>query len=939
MPANRLRELRKYGQSVWQDYIQRSQILSGDLARLIDADGISGQTSNPTYFDKAISESDEYEQAIKALVGEGKDASEIYESLAVEDIQMATDLYRAVYDSDPGADGFVSLEVSPNLAGDTEATIAEARRLFAAVNRPNVMIKVPGTPEGIPAIEQLTSEGININVTLLFSLEAYEQAARAYIAGLERYAEANRGDLSRIGSVASFFLSRVDVLVDKKLQVLIEESEDPATRKEIEALLGQAAVGQAKLAYVRFKAIFGEPRFQALREKGARVQRPLWASTGTKNPAYSDVMYVEPLIGPDTVNTIPPATLDAFRHHGKVSATLEEGVEEAQRKLAALEEFGIDMDAVTQELLDDGVRIFARSYNDLLDGIAAQRAALLTANSERAAASLGSYQAGVERELRRLEEERFAERLRERDPSIWSDDAATRDTIQNRLGWLTVAGDMTARVDELTAFAGEIREAGCRHAVLLGMGGSSLAAEVLSQTFGAAEGCPELIVLDTTDPTAIQSVDAAIDPAKTLFIVASKSGTTIEVLSLFAHFWERVKGSGVASPGEAFIAVTDDGTPLEKLADEHGFRRVFTNPSDVGGRYSALSCFGLVPSALTGVDVAELLQRATAAGVLDRGLWLGAVIGVLASEGRDKLTIVAPPEIEAFGAWAEQLIAESTGKDGKGVLPIDREPLAEPSAYGDDRLFVQVALEGDATHDSAIETLRAAGHPVVTLRLGDRFDLGLEFLRWEVATATVGAVLGLNPFDEPNVAESKAITKRLLDEYTETNALPEGEPAAQEGGVSLFADTGASSLRPALAEALKASGAHDYVALLSYLPRSEATERELETIRARLREVTKAAVTLADGPRYLHSTGQLHKGGVGNGLHVIFTADETCDLPIPGRPFTFGVLKRAQALGDFAALRESGRRAVRVHISGDLTAGLEAITAALSHVSVPAAAD
>ncbi|MEX0800265.1 MAG: transaldolase [Dehalococcoidia bacterium] len=383
MPANPLKELRRYGQSVWQDYIQRSQTLSGRLKRLIEEDGISGQTSNPTYFDKAISDSDEYDDAIRALVEQGKDTAEVFEALAVEDIQMATDAFRPVYNSDPGADGFVSLEVSPNLAHDTEATIAEARRLFAAVDRPNVMIKVPGTPEGMPAIEQLTSEGININVTLLFSLAAYEQAARAYIAGLERYAEANGGDLSRIGSVASFFLSRVDVLVDGKLQTLIDETEDAAARKEMQALLGRAAVAQARLAYARFKSVFGEPRFQSLREKGARVQRPLWASTGTKNPAYSDVMYIEPLIGPDTVNTIPPATLDAFRDHGKVAPTLEQGVEEAERSLAALGEFGIDMDAVTDHLLDDGVRIFAKSFNDLIEGIEARRQAILTAGEGR----------------------------------------------------------------------------------------------------------------------------------------------------------------------------------------------------------------------------------------------------------------------------------------------------------------------------------------------------------------------------------------------------------------------------------------------------------------------------------------------------------------------------------------------------------------------------
>jgi transaldolase/glucose-6-phosphate isomerase len=375
MASNPLLELQEQGQSVWQDYIRRDQNGSGELKRLIERDGLRGQTSNPTYFKQAITDSGLYDDAIAALVREGADVKAIYESLAIEDIQAATDLFRPVYDSMSGADGFVSLEVSPELANDTDATIEEARRLFAAVGRPNVMIKVPGTPAGMPAVEQLTSEGININITLLFSLEAYEQAAIAYIAGLERLA-ASQDDLSRPASVASFFLSRVDVLVDKKLEALIAAGGDAAAQDRLRSLRGKAAVAQAKLAYERFKSIFRTPRFDALRSKGARVQRPLWASTGTKNPEYSDIMYVEPLIGPDTVNTMPPATMDAFRDHGAVAQTLERGVDEAHATLKGLADAGIDMDAVTDQLLEDGVRIFAEAYRDLLAGIGERRSAI-----------------------------------------------------------------------------------------------------------------------------------------------------------------------------------------------------------------------------------------------------------------------------------------------------------------------------------------------------------------------------------------------------------------------------------------------------------------------------------------------------------------------------------------------------------------------------------
>jgi transaldolase/glucose-6-phosphate isomerase len=936
MARNPLLELAEQGQSVWQDYIRRNQTLSGELKRLIDTDGLRGQTSNPTYFEKAISGSHDYDDALRALAEEGRSVAEIYEALAVEDIQAAADLFRPVYDSLGGADGFVSLEVSPDLARDTQATVEEARRLFAEVNRPNVMIKVPGTPEGMPAIEQLISEGITVNVTLLFSLDAYERAANAYIAGLERLAAAG-GDPSRVASVASFFLSRVDTLVDRKLDALIRETEDDAARAEKEALLGKAAIANAKLAYARFKSIFGAPRFRALREKGARVQRPLWASTGTKNPKYSDVMYLEPLIGPDTVNTVPPATLDAFRAHGVVRATIEEGLDEAKAALAALAELGIDMDEVTERLLDDGVAIFAKSFHDLMDCISAQRSAVVSGAAERHSAILAEQQPRVSGRLDELEREGFAGKLRARDASLWSADAKTQERIKNRLGWLTVVEKMTDVCDDLVSFAEEIKAGGYRSVVLLGMGGSSLAPAVLRSSLGVRDGYPDLVVLDTTDPASIRAVDNALDPARTLFVVASKSGTTVEVLSLFAHFMERVNAVK-GGAGQDFVAITDEGTPLQDLARQHRFRRVFTNPSDIGGRYSALSYFGLVPAALIGADVSKLLDRgltmaeASASCVASHeapGLWLGATIGELALAGRDKLTLAASPQVASFGSWVEQLIAESTGKEGKGILPVDGEALGDPSAYGDDRLFVHLRLDGDDSLDDAVGRLAAAGHPVVTLRLRDVYDLGGEFFRWELATATAGAIIGINPFDEPNVAESKENTQHLLEAYRSQGALPEGRPALREDGVALFAEEAGGSMTQELASFLRRVRPGDYIAMAAYLTPTPATEAALQSMRLTMRDGTRAATTLGYGPRYLHSTGQLHKGGAGNGLFLLLTADDVEDLDIPGQPYTFGVLKRAQALGDLGALQRRGRRVVRLHLSGDVEAGLDKVAGAL----------
>ena len=936
MASNPLLELQRQGQSVWQDYIRRKQTLSGELKRLIGEDGLRGQTSNPTYFDKAISGSHDYDDALRARAQEGRSVGEIYEALAVEDIQAAADLFRPVYDSLDGADGFVSLEVSPDLAHDTEATVEEAHRLFAAVNRPNAMIKVPGTPEGMLAIEQLISEGINVNVTILFSLDAYEQAANAYIAGLERWAAAG-GDVSRVASVASFFLSRVDTLVDRRLEALIRETEDDAARAAMETLLGKAAIANAKLAYGRFKSIFGSPRFQALKEKGARVQRPLWASTGAKNPNYSDVMYIEPLIGPDTVNTMPPATLDAFRDHGIVRATVEEGLERAQATLAALARTGIDMDEVTAQLLDDGVKIFANSFHQLMDCISAQRTAILSGARERQAATLGERQSCVHDRLERLERDGFTGRLHAGDASLWSADAKTQEAIKNRLGWLTVVEKMTDVCDDLTSFADGIRAAGYRDVVLLGMGGSSLAPEVLRSALGVGDGYPDLVVLDTTDPASIRAVENALDPTETLFLVASKSGATVEVLSLFAYFVERVKAVKGAA-GENFVAITDEGTPLQELARRYRFRRVFTNPSDIGGRYSALSYFGLVPATLIGADVAKLLDRgltvaeASASCVAppeNPGLWLGAALGELALAGRDKLTLAVSPGVASFGAWVEQLIAESTGKEGKGILPVDGETLGEPSVYGDDRLFVHLRLDGDDSLDDAVGNLAAAGHPVVTLHLRDAYDLGGEFFRWEFATASAAAILGINPFDEPNVAESKENTHRLLDAYRLRGALPEGEPVVREGGVTLFAEETGGGLKEALASFLGRACPNDYVALIAYLTRAPATEAALQSMRLAIRDGTRAATTLGYGPRYLHSTGQLHKGGGDNGLFILFTGDDPEDLEVPGQPYTFGVLKRAQALGDLEALQRRGRRVVRLHLSDNVEAGLGKVARAL----------
>jgi transaldolase/glucose-6-phosphate isomerase len=930
MNGNPLLELRTFGQSVWLDFIRRGMLSSGELQRLIEEDGLRGVTSNPPIFEKAIAGSHDYDKSIQTLALEGKGVEEIYQALTVEDVQQAADLFRHIYDEAGGEDGFVSLEVSPHLAHDTEGTLAEARRLWTALDRPNVLIKVPATYEGLPAIQQLISEGINVNVTLLFGLPRYREVAEAYIAGLEARAAQGK-PVERVASVASFFLSRIDVLVDPMLEEKGRAGGPEA--KTARALHGQVAVASAKAAYQIYRGIFGGERFRKLAGQGARPQRLLWASTSTKNPAYSDVKYVEALIGPKTVNTIPLETLNAYRDHGHPAARLEDSVAEAQKTLVRLSELGIDLDKVTQQLEDEGVQKFIKPFDRLMDTLKKERAAALQEPVDRQHLALGEYQTAVQKRLANLEQARANARLWRKDPSLWKADPKDQTGIRNALGWLHVAEKMEASLDDLSDFVAEVRAAGFRHIVHMGMGGSSLAALVFQRAFTPAQDGLPLTVLDTTDPTTILRIEQEIPLADTLFIVASKSGTTAEPLAFGDYFYAKVKALKGDRAGENFVAITDPGTHLERLAQERAFRQTFLNFVDIGGRYSALSYFGLVPAALMGVDVAELLERAlrmvhacaSCVPVVENpGVVLGAVMGELALHGRDKVTLLVPGSVATLGMWLEQLLAESTGKEGTGLLPVAGETVGPPTVYGEDRLFVYLRLKGedDEVLERGVAALQEAGHPVVTVQMDDRLDLGQEFFRWEIATAVAGSILGINAFNQPNVQESKDNTNRLLAVVQDRGQLPEEEPDLMEGPLSLHAQQTASTVTETVAQFLAQAHPGDYVALMAYLTEDEAMEQALQAIRLRLRDGLRLPATLGYGPRFLHSTGQFHKGGPNTGLFLQLTAGDGEDAPIPGAPYTFGVFKRAQALGDLEALRKHGRRVVHVDLGLDVSQGL-----------------
>ena len=767
--VNPLKELLKHGQSVWLDYIRRNLITSGELKRLIEKDGLRGMTSNPSIFEKAIAGSTDYTDFLNSLKGRTDlDAKARYEMLAIRDIQDATDLMRPVYDSAKRKDGFVSLEVSPYLANDTEGTIAEARRLWKTVNRENVMIKVPGTPEGLPAIKQLVSEGMNINITLLFSQQVYEQVAEAYIAGLEQYA-AKGGDLSKVASVASFFISRIDTLIDSIVSEKLKNTTDSAQQAMLKSILGKVAIANGKLTYESYQKIFSGPRWEALAKKGAQTQRVLWASTSTKNPNYRDVLYVEELIGKDTVNTIPPATLDAFREHGKVRESLSEGVDAARQSMATLAKVGISMKEVTDKLTKDGVKLFADAFDQLLAAVEKSSSCAVAPHVSRQTYSLPAELASsVKTAIDDWRANGKVRRLWQRDASLWtgSDEA-------NWLGWLGITEEQIEQSDSLKKVTEDAKSGGFAHVLLLGMGGSSLCPEVLRMTYGKISGYPELHVLDSTDPAQIRSFEKIIDLAKTLFIVSSKSGSTLEPNIFKQYFFEQVKKAvGAEKAGSRFIAITDPGSKMQQVAEADKFRHIFYGLPSIGGRYSALSNFGMVPGAIMGLDAKKFLDRseemveACASCVpveQNPGIVLGLILGSAAKTGRDKVTIVASPGIFDLGAWLEQLLAESTGKQGKGIIPVDREALGNSEIYGNDRVFVYLRLETapDAQQDAKITALEKAGHPVIRIAVNDNYDLGQEFFRWEIATAAAGSVIGINAFNQPDVEASKVATRNL----------------------------------------------------------------------------------------------------------------------------------------------------------------------------------
>ncbi len=935
---NPLQQLETFGQSVWLDYLSR-ELLRGDIKQAIARDSLKGMTSNPSIFEKSLSHGTDYDDDVKTFVARGEDVGAIFRHLAVRDIQDSADAFRPVYDATNRTDGFISMEVSPYLAKDTAGTIAEARSLWEEVHRENLMIKVPATNEGIPAIRELIGCGINVNITLLFARAMYEKVAEAYIAGLEMLDQ--KTDLSKIASVASFFVSRIDTKVDAAIDTKLKGNVGDGYDR-LAALRGKVAVANAKLAYQQYKKIFSGPRWEKLAARGARPQRLLWASTGTKNKAYSDILYVETLIGADTVNTMPPETMDAYRDHGKPAATLEANLDDANKVLADLAASGISLERITDDLVEDGVQQFSKAADALYAALASKREKILDGSLLRQEIGLSEAAAKiVQDELDAWTKQGNVRRLWAKDASLWT----TADEAK-WLGWLDIAQRERADITGLRNFAEIVKQQKLSDVVLLGMGGSSLGADVLGLTFGSKEGWPALHVLDSTDPDQIRSVQRAITLATTMFLVSSKSGTTLEPNILKDYFYKLISDErGAADAGRQFVAITDPGSELEKIASQYGFAHLFFGDPAIGGRFSVLSKFGLVAAAAIGLNVERLLaetQRmvtschAMVPASANPGIRLGVTLGALATKcGRDKITITASPALASIGAWLEQLIAESTGKQGKGLIPVDGEALGEPNVYGEDRVFVHVHMAGSDDRVAELQALQEQGHPVIRIAIEDSYQLGQILYLWEMAIAAAGAVIGINPFDQPDVEASKNKTRELTQQYESSGALPEDAPMLRQGGIAIYGDEPArEGLRKArnLGEALRFHlgriGAGDYFAILAYIENSQAHHATLNALRMKIRNGKRVATCLGFGPRYLHSTGQAYKGGPNSGVFLTITCDHARDLAIPGRKASFGAVEVSQALGDFAVLTERGRRALRIHLN-DLDKGLAALDEAI----------
>ena len=947
MDENPLWDLRGHGQGIWLRGLRRLLAEADSLAELLASYGVSGIETDLLLLTGAVARGPEYHDSLVNWAN-GEPVARPAEALLIEEAAIGARLLGPVYEETEGRDGYVSVDVDPSLAHDAEAMSMAIRRLCTAIDEPNVIPRLPATDSGCAVFETLTADGCSVHIGPVFSVAAVERVTAAFVRGARRFPDGAEQP-GRLASVISFGLASLDEAVDELLRASIRAADQDTSGAE--SLLGSSATAIAKVACRRQRDLLDNDLPDSLRGSGPRALRLMWTDLATGDPRCRRLRYVERLVGPDTVAAMSLGLMRDFADAGVVDPTLGQRVDEAEEIIGEVEALGFDLDAVGAELEERRIERHKQHYGELDDVILAAIGAvgedegrageMVAGGAPWSASELEVPSALIETEHI---DGRLPTRLWQKDSSLWSDDPATRELIGNRLGWLDLIESTPPVSGSARSFVEQIEEGDVDDVVLLGMGGSILCAEACRQVFGI-DG---VWIVDSTIPARVAAVAAAVDPARTLVVVASKSGTTTEVQALLDFFYARATPM-LGRPGHRFVAITDPGTPLEQVAHERGFRRLWLAPTDVGGRFSALSVFGTLPMELMGIDSvaihasARRMAASCAAGTnatVNPGTRLGAALFNAHESGRDKLTFSCSPSLAAFGRWVEQLVAESTGKEGIGLVPIVDEPPGEADQYGDDRVFISLELAGEEVpeHDEWLGALRAEGHPVMRFVLDDRYQIGAEFVRWQIAVATAGSLMGINPFDEPDVQASKDRTTTILAAYETGTPMSERAPVAMDTGWTVFADLGrdeelaerqiGDGLDSWLSAHLGRARVPDYVALQAFVAREPRTRRALQEIRRLLRERRGVASTLGWGPEFLHSTGQLHKGGPDHGVFLQITADDAEDVEVPGTGYSFGRLARAQSLGDLAALEERGRRVLRVHLS-EAASGAEALLEAV----------
>lgn len=929
-PARRIHAL---GQAIWLQGLRRQLIDSGRVAQLIRDAALGGLTTDFTMLAGCVARGGEYAASLQALVEVDTDAA-MRQRLLAEEAAIAAAALAPVHQASKGVDGFVSVDIDPALAHDAESMARAVRRLLAADGAANIMPKLPATNSGFAVFETLVADGLPVHVGPVFTVRSALRAAEAFDRGCA-------GADSAPTAVVSFAVAPIDNLVDQLLHRHIRAA--PGDMSGVESLLGGAGIATAKLAWRRL----GERRPGG----GAAGLRVAWTELLSSDPRQPRQHYVEQLVGPETIAIVDMTLLERLLYRGEIQATLGRQVDDAVEMLGELDDLGIDVEEVGSALEAKALRQARAAHQEF--AVVVEKAVRAVARDGRTAAARARrgtrwWSARTEIEDALVDTSELARRnavarLWSKDATLWSDDTEAAELIRNRLGWIDVAASPAADPDAMLGFVAELEAGEVESIIFLGMGGSSLTTEVCADLFQV----DRVRVLDSTVPARIRSIAGQVDPARTAVIVASKSGTTVEVRALFDWFYALATPM-LDSPGERFAAITDPGTPLEQLAHERSFHRLWLAPPDVGGRFSALTVFGTLPMALMGIDVQGVLnagRRMAAACAPEVDLAANpaarlavALRGALEA-GRDKLTFINSSRMAGFGRWVEQMIAESTGKEGTGLIPVIDEPEVDIDDYGDDRLFIAVSLRGDdiEAHRRRVGAIAAAGLPLLQFELDDPLEIGAELFRWEAAVALLGGLLGINPFDQPNVQAAKDRTAALLAADREDDRMWDRQPLATDAGWTVFADIerdeelaagiDGDDLSAWLAAHLGRAEDGDYVALQAFLAPEQEVRELLQELRALIVEQLGVATTLGWGPAFLHSSGQLHKGGPDTGVFLQITADVDEDIEVPGAGYTFARLLRAQSLGDLAALEERGRRIIRVHLR-EATAGCRILLAA-----------